>query len=93
MSSLLSCFAEIPIEFIVPLKDISVLERQNVKLEVKVNKPNVTLTWMKDGTVLTPSERIDIEVDGQVRAWSSGKGANNKCERNNLWNFETSIIR
>ena len=59
---------EIPIEFIVPLKDVSVLEKQNVKLEVKVNKSNVELTWLKDGTELTPSERIDIDVDGQVHA-------------------------
>lgn len=59
-------FAEIPIEFIVPLKELTVSETQNVTLECQVNKPGAKLTWIKDGTTLTPSERVDIMVEGTV---------------------------
>lgn len=57
---------EIPIEFIVPLHEKTVEERQNVTLDVQVNKPGVQMTWKKDETEISPSERIDISIDGTV---------------------------
>ena len=45
---------------------MTVSETQNVTLECQVNKPGATLTWIKDGTTLTPSERVDIQVEGTV---------------------------
>ena len=42
------------------------MEQQNISLEVEVNKPGAHLVWFKDGTELTPSERIDIDVEGTV---------------------------
>jgi hypothetical protein len=58
--------AEIPIQFIIPLRELSVLETQNISLDVEVNKPGVHLSWFKDGTQITPSERIDINIEGTV---------------------------
>jgi len=59
-------FVEIPIVFIVPLKDASIFEKESVTLHVEVNKPGVVLTWLKDGTELTPGERIEVSVEGTV---------------------------
>ncbi len=49
-----------------PLKETSVLEKQNVTLDVQVNKPGVSMVWSKDGTEVSESERINIDVEGTV---------------------------
>ncbi|ELT96013.1 hypothetical protein CAPTEDRAFT_139749 [Capitella teleta] len=55
---------EIPLQFIVPLSETTVEEKQSVKLDVKVNKNNVVLNWFKDGTPLEAGERIEVTVEG-----------------------------
>ena len=50
----------------VPLNDLTVLEQQNISLEVQVSKPGAHLVWFKDGTEISPSERIDINVEGTI---------------------------
>ena len=54
--------------FIVPLKDLTVEEQQNVKLTCEVNKPGVTLTWTKDGATIAKAERCDIVIEGTVHS-------------------------
>ena len=57
-------FAELPVEFITPLGDHTVVEKQTITLECEVSKPDRKATWLKAGTVLEPSERIEIRVEG-----------------------------
>ena len=39
---------------------------QNITLDVEVSKPGAHLIWFKDGTELSPSERIDVNIEGTV---------------------------
>ena len=59
-------FSEIPIQFIVPLKDLTVQESEPCTLEVKVNKPNAVLTWYQNGKEVSADDRVEIIVEGTV---------------------------
>ena len=55
---------ELPVEFTRPLSDGRVLEKDTVSLECEVSKPNKTVTWLKNGEVITPSDRFEVRVEG-----------------------------
>ena len=59
-----NCFAELPVEFMTPLPDKSVVEKESFTLECEVSKPNKPATWSKDGKPLEPSDRVQMFVDG-----------------------------
>ena len=59
-----ACLTELPVEFITPLGDHTVVEKQSITLECEVSKPDRQATWMRAGTVLEPSDRIEIRVEG-----------------------------
>ena len=51
--------------FIVPLKDITVTEHEEVTMQCSISKPDRELTWFKDGEEIAPIDaRIKIMVDG-----------------------------
>ena len=54
------------LEIIVPLKEQETTEGVTVTLTCKVNKPNVTATWYKEGVPVTSSDRCVLKVDGDT---------------------------
>ena len=50
-------------EFTKPLKDVEVMESQEVSLICEVNKPGKTATWQCNGQDLSPSDHIHISAD------------------------------
>ena len=55
-------FAEEPLAFLTPLADQNLMEYENLILKCTVSKPDRPATWYKDGTKLTPSERVTISA-------------------------------
>ena len=53
-------FAELPVEFVLPLKDMTVKEAATAILECEVNKPDVTATWTKNTEPITVADGYDI---------------------------------
>ena len=41
-----------------PLSDVQIAAGQDVDFECTVSKPDLTAEWTKDGTVLTPTDRV-----------------------------------
>ena len=39
-------------------------EKERVTFECQLNKPDLKVTWYKDSQELTPSDRVEITVDG-----------------------------
>ena len=61
--------AEAPVEFLIPLMDISVTEEEEARLECQVSKANARVTWMRDNVVLSSDVskgkfNILVEKDG-----------------------------
>lgn len=54
--------AEEPLAFLTPLADQKLMEYENLILECTVSKPDRPAIWYKDGTKLTPSDRITISA-------------------------------
>lgn len=51
-------------EFISPVKEMSVTEKDTVCLECEISKPNVKARWLKDGKEIKPDEGHHVIVDG-----------------------------
>ena len=54
--------AEEPLAFLSPLADQELMEYETLTLECTVSKADRPATWYKDGTKLTPSERVTISA-------------------------------
>ena len=54
--------AEQPVAFKTPLKETQTTEGQTATLTCQLTRPS-TVTWLKDGNVLTPDESFDLTVD------------------------------
>ena len=60
-------FVELPIEFLRPLSNLEVQEKQTATFECEINKPKQEATWYQAGTKITPEmERIHPESDGKL---------------------------
>ena len=44
---------EAPVEFLIPLMDISVTEEEEARLECQVSKSTARVAWMRDNVVLS----------------------------------------
>jgi titin len=53
-----------PLEFLKPLTDVEVKESETAVLECEVSKPNMAATWSQAGKTITPSDRVEMVVDG-----------------------------
>lgn len=51
-------------DFVVPLKDISVPERKQAKFECTITKDVPKVMWYRDADVITPDQKHDIIDDG-----------------------------
>ena len=55
-----------PVTLMQPLSDLTVCEGDIAQLEVKFSQANVEGTWMKNGQVLSSSNRVHIVIDKQI---------------------------
>lgn len=55
---------ELPAKFVVPLKETESIESSTVTLECQLSQPDEEVTWLKDGKKITPSENVELVVDG-----------------------------
>ena len=51
------------LRIIAPLEDVDTQEKKTITFSCKVNRPNVTVKWMKAGQEITMSKRILYRVD------------------------------
>ena len=56
--------SELPAEFLSPLGDYKVMEKESVTLECEVSKPDKKASWFKNGQALEPSDRVVMRVEG-----------------------------
>ena len=52
--------------FIRPLESQECLQNESIAFTCEVNKAGVEINWMKDGTILMPTEGIRIEFEGTM---------------------------
>ncbi|XP_046554801.1 titin-like [Haliotis rubra] len=55
---------EIPLEIIVPLKEIECVEGENITLLCEINRPDMEVVWMKDKVEISSTEDRQIKMDG-----------------------------
>lgn len=58
-------FAEEQLKIVEPLEDCETQEKKTITFTCKVNRPNVTVKWMKGGQEITLSKRILYRVDNK----------------------------
>jgi len=56
-------FAEKSTEFTKPLDNQEVKEKDKLTLTCDLNKPDAKVTWLKDGKVITPDDRVTVSMD------------------------------
>ena len=55
---------ELSPEFVTPLGNYNVMEKNTITLECEVTKPDRKAIWKKNGVILEPSARIEMRVEG-----------------------------
>lgn len=55
-----------PVTLMQPLTDLNVCEGDIAQLEVRFSQENVEGTWLKNGQVISASDRVHIIIDKQV---------------------------
>ena len=66
ISCTLSQSPALPLKILTPLADMSVTEKQEIFLEVKVNKPGQTPIWMFENKEVSTSEHIQLKSEGLI---------------------------
>ena len=56
---------EIEMDFVVPLKDVSVPEKKQAKFQCTITKDVPKVMWHKGDDIITPDKKYDIIVDGK----------------------------
>lgn len=52
-------------DFVVPLKDVSVPEKKQAKFECNITKDVTKVMWYKGDDIITPDQKFDIIDDGK----------------------------
>ena len=55
---------ELPADFVSPLGDYNVMEKNTITLECEVTKPDRPAVWKKAGNEIKPSDRFEMRVEG-----------------------------
>ncbi|XP_051969741.1 LOW QUALITY PROTEIN: obscurin-like [Xyrauchen texanus] len=55
---------QLPVTFKKKLADMTVHEKDTVRLEIELSKPSSDLKWMKNSVVLQPGGNLEFQVDG-----------------------------
>lgn len=56
---------EIEMDFVVPLKDVSVPEKKQAKFECTITKDVTKVMWYRGADIITPDQKYDIIDDGK----------------------------
>ena len=56
---------EIEMDFVVPLKDVSVPEKKQAKFECSITKDVSKVMWYRGDDIITPDQKYDIIDDGK----------------------------
>lgn len=56
---------EIEMDFVVPLKDVSVPEKKQAKFQCTITKDVCKVLWYRGGDIITPDHKFDIIDDGK----------------------------
>ncbi|CAB1414344.1 unnamed protein product [Pleuronectes platessa] len=65
MTSAMLNVKEIEMDFVVPLKDVSVPEKKQAKFECSITKDVSKVMWYRGGDIITPDQKYDIIDDGK----------------------------
>lgn len=57
--------SEVEMDFIVPLKDVSVPEKKQAKFECTITKDVFKVMWYKGADIITQDQKYDIIDDGK----------------------------
>lgn len=63
-SSVSSLSTEEKLRFLDPIEDVETQEKKTISFVCKVNRPEVTVMWMKAGQEVTLSKRVVYRADG-----------------------------
>jgi len=59
-------WAGIRLEFIKPIKDVTVKERETAEFSVELSHDNVSVSWYKNDVRLHPSKVVHMSEDGKT---------------------------
>ena len=60
------CSSGIRLEFIKPIKDVTVKERETAEFSVELSHENIPVVWYKNDIRLHPSKVVHMSEDGKV---------------------------
>lgn len=56
----------IRLEFVKPIKDVTVKERETAEFSIELSHDNIQVTWYKNGVRLHPSKVVHMSDDGKM---------------------------
>lgn len=62
------CLSGIRLEFIKPIKDVTVKERETAEFSAELSHEKVPVVWSRNNVRLHPSKVVHMSVDGRVHA-------------------------
>lgn len=60
------CLSGIRLDFIKPIKDVTVKERETAEFSAELSHENIPVVWYKNEVRLHPSKVVHISEDGKV---------------------------
>ena len=60
------CLSGIRLDFIKPIKDVTVKERETAEFSVELSHEKIPVIWYKNGVRLHPSKVVQMSEDGNV---------------------------
>lgn len=56
----------IRLEFVKPIKDVTVKERETAEFSIELSHDNIQVTWYKNNVCLHPSQVVHMSDDGKM---------------------------
>ena len=60
------CWAGIRLEFVKPIKDVTVKERETAEFSVELSHDDISVIWYKNGVRLHPSKVVHMSDQGKT---------------------------
>lgn len=59
-------FSELPLNFLTPMTDVQVYEKDDVRFEVEVSRTPKTFRWLKGSQELQSDEKYEVNQEGNL---------------------------